>query len=73
MFRLHIYVHCVHVWCPWKSEDDIRSPQARVMGSCEPPCGSRNQTWIFCKSSSALNHLIISLAPDFFLFKNFED
>lgn len=33
----HMYVHHVHAWCPWRSEDEVGFPKTGVMNDCEPP------------------------------------
>lgn len=33
-----MYMHCVHAWCPQRSEDDIRVPGPGIMDDCKPPC-----------------------------------
>jgi hypothetical protein len=30
-------VHAVHVWCPWRPEEAIRSPGPGVLEGCELP------------------------------------
>lgn len=35
----YIYMYHMHVWCPWRPEEDIRSPGTGVMNSSEPPYG----------------------------------
>lgn len=36
-FCLHICLHHVLAWCPWRSENGIRTPRTGVLNSCEPP------------------------------------
>ena len=37
---VYMYVYHVCAWCPWKSEEGVRSPETGVMDSWEPPCQS---------------------------------
>jgi hypothetical protein len=34
----------------WPTEESERSPETRVAGGCEPPCGCDDQIQVFCKS-----------------------
>lgn len=34
-----LYVHNVHVWCPWRTQEGIRLPETGVVDGCELPCG----------------------------------
>lgn len=51
-----MYVCHVHAWCPWKAEEGSGSHGTVVTGGCEALSP--------CKSSHALKHWAISLAPD---------
>lgn len=31
------YVHHMHTWCPWRSEENVGSPGTIVTDSYEPP------------------------------------
>ena len=33
-----VYVHYVQVWCPWRPEEGIGSPDAEVKDCCELLC-----------------------------------
>lgn len=35
----HLSVHRLPVWCAQGSEENIRTPETRVIDNCEPPCG----------------------------------
>jgi hypothetical protein len=32
-----MYVHYMHAWCPWMSEEDVESLGTGVRGGCERP------------------------------------
>lgn len=40
--------------CLWRPEWGVGSPEAVVIGGCEPPDVAGSQTWILWKSSKAL-------------------
>jgi hypothetical protein len=48
----------------WSSEEGVRFPEARVIGSCElPSVGAENQTQVFWKSSYPVSHPSSSHCP----------
>lgn len=68
IFALHveyfsfISVLYMHVWCPQRSEDGVRSPGPGVTGNCELPCKS----WeLNLGPVSVLNRWAISPAPKY--------
>ena len=34
-----MFMHHLHVWCPWRPEEDVRSFGIRVTGDCQSPGG----------------------------------
>jgi hypothetical protein len=49
----------MHVWCPQRSEDGVRSPGPGVTDGCEPPHGLlRSQPRPSARTASAFNHCI---------------
>lgn len=57
-----MYVHYMQAWLPWRSEEGIQSPGARVSNDCEPPWGCWESDLDPWRGASALNHWTISLA-----------
>lgn len=54
-------VHCVYAWSLQRSEEAAESPGARVVVVFHLCAG--NQTYVLCKSNSALNHGANSSSP----------
>lgn len=47
----------MYTWLSKRPEEGIKSPNARVIGSCESPnVGAGNQTCAFSKAASAPNY-----------------
>ena len=71
MFCLHIYVHHVHVWCHGSQKMTSDPLKLELWAVVSPDVVLETKPETSARATNALNHLIISLAPDFF--KNFED
>lgn len=38
IFPVYMSVHNTLAWCPWNSEEGVRSPGTEVTNGCKPPC-----------------------------------
>lgn len=59
-----MYVYYMYAWCPWKTEEDIRSPGTGVTDGCKPPCRFwGTEPGSSARATSAFNHSCVSTAP----------
>lgn len=64
-----IYVQNLHAWCPWRSEEAIKSLGTGVTESCELPSG--NRTWSSARIASALTAEPLLQPTQLFLYLEF--
>lgn len=50
-----VYMHHLHAWCLWRSEEGVQSSESRVIEDCDH-VGTGNQTLVLIKAPNDFNH-----------------
>lgn len=51
-----VLVSMYHVYTVFSEPKGIRIYESGILDGCDLPLGAENQTWVLCKSRSALKH-----------------